>query len=82
LLSVFLSLALFLCSRTLRLSGTSFVSFLFSFLFAFAVVLVHLIPSLQSFFPGLFVLSATKINFHCFALRRHCGIRTDRSHKI
>jgi hypothetical protein len=51
LLSVFLSLAPFLCFRTLRLSGTSFVSFLFSFLFAFVVVLIHLIPSLQSFFP-------------------------------
>jgi hypothetical protein len=87
LLSVFLSLALFLCSQTLRLSGTSFVSFLFSFLFAFVVVLVHLISSLQPFCSsvrllGLFVLPAKKIIFHCFALFRHCAIRTDRAHKI
>jgi hypothetical protein len=82
-LSVFLSLALFLCSRTLCLSGTSFVSFLF----AFVVVLVHLIPSLQSLcfsvhLPGLFILSAKKITFHCFALLGLCGIQMDRPHKI
>jgi hypothetical protein len=47
LLSVFLSLAVFLCSRTLRLSGISFVSFLFSFLFDFVVVLVHMINTLK-----------------------------------
>jgi hypothetical protein len=31
---------------------------------------------------GLFVLSAKTIVFHCFALPRHCVIRTDRPHKI
>jgi hypothetical protein len=87
LLSVFLTLALFLWSRMLGLSDTSFVSFLFSFLFAFVVVLVHLIPSLQSFcfsvrLPGLFILSAKKIIFHCFALLQHSTIRTDWPHKI
>jgi hypothetical protein len=64
------------------LSATSFVSFLFSFLFAFVVVLVYLIPSLQSFFPGLFVLSAKRIIFHCNAPFRDCAILRDRPHKI
>jgi hypothetical protein len=41
-----------------------------------------LIPSLPSFFPGFFVLSAKKIIFYCFALFRHCRIRTDRPHEI
>jgi hypothetical protein len=64
------------------LSGTLFASFLFSFLFAFVVVLVHLIPSLQSSSPRLFALSSKKIIFHCFALPGHCAIRMDRPHKI
>jgi hypothetical protein len=42
----------------------------------------HLIPWLQSFFLRFFVLSAKKINFHYFALFRHCRIRVDQPHKI
>jgi hypothetical protein len=72
---------LFLCSPTFPFSGTSFVSFLSSFLFAFVIVLVYLIHSLQSLFPGLFILSAMKINFRCFALFRQRRIRKDRPYK-
>jgi hypothetical protein len=80
---------LFLCSHTLRLFDTSFISIAFTFV----VVRVHTISSLhfpdslQSFcfsvrLPGIFVLFTQKIIIPAFAHPRNAAIRTDRPHKI
>jgi hypothetical protein len=72
-----------MCFPSLPLSDTSFVFFPFSFLFAFTIVLVQLVPFLPfpfslHFFgfsvclPGLFVLSAKKI-IPAFAPLRLCN---------